>query len=72
MTRPYWTLLWVVTLLSIAGQYIGVEEHSRGWWEKVPGFWAMFGFAGCLLLIGVARAAGRYWLERKEDPYDEL
>jgi protein-S-isoprenylcysteine O-methyltransferase Ste14 len=46
-----------------------VEFHPHYWWEKVPAFFAMFGFIICMLIIFGAKAIGRL-IQRKEDHYD--
>ncbi len=35
--------------------------------ERLPGFWAVFGLVGCLLLIVGAKGLGKVGLQRKED-----
>lgn len=40
-------------------------------WSHIPGFFSLFGFLGCVLLIVVVKWLGRHWLERKEDYYDD-
>ena len=39
-------------------------------WSHVAGFFALFGFIGCLVLIVGSKLIGHYWLQRKEDYYD--
>ncbi len=39
-------------------------------WFRLAGFFSLFGFIGCLVLILVAKLLGHYWLQRKEDYYD--
>jgi hypothetical protein len=45
-------------------------QHGLGWWVQVPGFFSLFGFFVCLLLIVFAKGLGRYWLQRPDDYYD--
>ena len=47
-------------------------EAGHGPWAHVPAFWALFGFLGCALIILVSKAIGKYFLQRREDYYDEL
>lgn len=44
--------------------------HGDGWWADIPGFFALVGGLGCLVVILVARMLGHYWLSRDEDYYD--
>jgi hypothetical protein len=45
-------------------------EHPHFFWEKIPGFDAVFGFIGCTLIILGSKALGHGWLQKKEDYYD--
>ena len=54
------------------------EEHVSGFWatlfhfaETVPGFWTVFGFLGCLLLVIVSKAVVGPVVSKHEDFYDE-
>lgn len=38
-------------------------------WSGVPGFFALFGFAGCVIIILVSKWLGKAWLQRDEDYY---
>jgi len=46
------------------------EHHVHFPWSGIPGFFSLFGVIGCLLLIGISKALGTYWLQRKEDYYE--
>lgn len=39
-------------------------------WDGIPGFYALFGFIGCLLLIAVSKAIGAH-LQRDEGYYND-
>ena len=45
------------------------EIHFFG--DKIPGFWSLFGFISCVLIIVGSKSIGHYWLVRDEDYYDE-
>jgi len=45
-------------------------EHPHFWWEKIPAFDAIFGFAGCILIVVGSKALGHHWLEKDKDYYD--
>ena len=48
------------------------EGHAHTWVEgHVPGFWAVFGLAGCMLLIVLSKAFGHAGIMKREDYYDE-
>ena len=55
-----------------------VEEHVAGFWgalygvaENVPGFWSVFGFVACVLIIILSKWYGHAGIMQREDYYDE-
>ena len=47
-----------------------VHRHIYHSWEKIPAFYAIYGFIGCVVLVLIATEM-RKFLMRKEDYYDE-
>lgn len=54
------------------------EEHIAGFWgtlyriaETVPGFWSVFGFIACTLIIFLSKWYGHAGIMKREDYYDE-
>jgi hypothetical protein len=47
------------------------KEHAHTWLEKFPGFWAIFGFIGCALLIILSKWYGHAGIMTREDYYDD-
>ena len=47
-----------------------VHRHIGFGWEKIPAFYAIYGFVACVLLVIVAKKM-RTVLMRKEDYYDD-
>jgi hypothetical protein len=39
-------------------------------WEKLPVFYALFGFFGCIVLIIVTKALGKFFIKRDENYYE--
>ncbi len=63
-------LLGLVVLDALPG--VVVKEHAHTWVERhVPGFWAVFGFVGCVVLIILSKAFGHLGIMTREDYYDE-
>lgn len=68
--------VWLVVSLTILVIFILLDLilENGGYvvfpWSHLVGFFALFGFIGCLVLILVAKLLGHYWLQRKEDYYD--
>lgn len=68
MKQWHWIALAVLTALTVIGQFI--DHHY--WWEAVPGFFAAFGFVGCLAIIAFAKTLGGLLVSQKPDYYDKL
>lgn len=50
---------------------IGLHRHMMHPFEKIPAFYAIYGFVGCVVLVLVATQM-RKLLMRKEDYYDDM
>jgi hypothetical protein len=48
-----------------------VEKHPYFSWENWPGFYAIFGFVACVLLVLAAKYILRPLVKRDEDYYDD-
>lgn len=60
--------LFAICALTFAGDFF-VERHVDHPWEVLFGFYAVYGFVACVLLVLVAKEM-RKVLMRKEDHYD--
>jgi len=47
------------------------KTHAHTGLEKIPAFWAVFGFVGCVLIIIASKAFGHAGIMTREDYYDE-
>lgn len=65
-------ILFLLALLSLYAE-LGhpVDAGHARWWNRVPGFFIFFGLLGCILLILLAKALGKFWLTRGENYYDD-
>jgi hypothetical protein len=69
--RPFWWIFLGVMLLgTTALQVWGPPNPHPHAWDSIPGFFAIFGLTGCLMLILVAKGLAKLFLQRKEDYYD--
>ena len=59
-----------ILVLVILSAVFGQSYHPSFFWDYIPGFGALLGYAGCWLLVVGAKALGEHWLERDEDYYD--
>ena len=44
------------------------EVHFFG--DKIPGFWSLFGFSACVVIIIISKWLGKNGLMKDEDYYD--
>ncbi len=58
----------LILLDAIPGVVDKEEAHTAA--EHVPGFWSVFGFVGCAVLIVVSKAFGKAGIMQREDYYD--
>ena len=45
-------------------------SEAHFFWERLPVFYALFGFAGCIALIIIAKFLGKLFIKRDEDYYE--
>lgn len=62
-------VFYVVCGLLVLADFI-VHRHIYHDWEKIPAFYAIYGFVGCVVLVLIAKEM-RKVLMRGEDYYDE-
>jgi len=59
----------ILVLLFIVDFIIPRHEiHFFG--DKIPGFWSLFGFSACVVIIIVSKWLGKNGLMKDEDYYD--
>jgi hypothetical protein len=46
------------------------KEHAHTEAERFPGFWAVFGLVGCVVLILISKWFGHLGIMTREDYYD--
>ena len=46
-------------------------EHVHTFVERIPGFWAVFGFVACVVMILVSKWFGPLGIMTREDYYDD-
>lgn len=65
-------LCWLVLALLVAADILFVDkEHAHTALEHWWGFWSVFGFVGCALIIIVSKWFGHAGIMQREDYYDE-
>jgi Na+/H+ antiporter NhaB len=60
-----------VVVAADALPFVVDKEHAHTRPEHLPGFWAVFGFVGCVVIIIASKAFGHAGIMTREDYYDE-
>ncbi|MDH3948944.1 MAG: hypothetical protein OEU74_08285 [Gammaproteobacteria bacterium] len=64
LLRGFYLVCTVLLILDFV-----LHRHVIHSWENIPGFYALFGFVACVLLVLIAKEM-RKVVMRKEDYYD--
>ena len=70
-TKTVKKLAYGILVLLIVADFIIPRHEIHFFGDKVPGFWSLFGFISCVLIIVVSKWLGYHWLMRDEDYYDK-
>ena len=66
MTK-WWALIGVAATATVVAEIATHDAaHAVFPWHDVPGFDLLYGFAGCIVIIVLSKAAGQAWLQRDE------
>jgi len=61
----------VLAVLILADALLVNKEHAHTSVERLPAFWSVFGFVGCVLIIVLSKWYGHAGIMTREDYYDE-
>ena len=70
-TKTVKKLAYGILVLLIVADFIIPRHEIHFFGDKIPGFWSLFGFISCALIIIVSKWLGHHWLMRDEDYYDK-
>lgn len=56
-------------LAFLIGLDLLAPKHPHFSWEALPGFYAVYGFVSCVLIVAVSKILGKLWLQKEEDYY---
>jgi len=70
-TKTVKKLAYGILVLLIVADFIVPRHEIHFFGDKIPGFWSLFGFISCALIIIVSKWLGHHWLMRDEDYYDK-
>ena len=62
-------IFYTLCILLVISDFI-LHRHIGFTWEKIPAFYAIYGFVACVALVVIAKKI-RAIVMRKEDYYDE-
>jgi len=62
-------LLWIICFLLVVVDFL-VHRHITHPLERIPAFYPIYGFVGCVLLVVIAKWM-RKWLMRSESYYEQ-
>ena len=66
-----WVCCAVLALLVLVDALLISKEHAHTGAEHFPGFWSVFGFIGCVVIILFSKWFGHRGIMTREDYYDE-
>ncbi len=61
----------LLALLVLGDALFVSKEHAHTFVERIPGFWAVFGFVACAVIIIVSKWYGHLGIMTREDYYDK-
>ncbi len=71
MKKWHWISLAFITLISLFIEFIFLADHPKEhWWNYIPAFYILWGFAGCVGIIYISKWLGKLFLQKKENYYD--
>jgi len=60
---------YAICIILVIADFI-IHRHMTMGWEKIPAFYAIYGFVACVVLVVIAKMM-RKVIMRKENYYDE-
>ena len=70
-TKTVKKLAYGILVLLVAVDFIIPRHEIHFFGDKIPGFWSLYGFISCVLIIVVSKWLGQHWLVRDDDYYDK-
>ena len=61
----------LLVLLVLWDALLVDKGHAHTLMERIPGFWAVFGFVACVVIIIVSKWFGHLGIMTREDYYDD-
>lgn len=66
----YKRFLYIGLALAVVFDFLAPRHHEYFFWDKIPGFSAVFGFISAVLIIFVSKGIGHAFLMKHEEEHD--
>ncbi len=70
-TKTVKRIAYGVLVLLVVVDFIIPRHEIHFFGDTIPGFWSLFGFIACVLIIVLSKWIGHGWLMKDEDYYDK-
>ena len=61
---------YIVLGLLVVIDFVIPRHQPHFFWDKIPGFSALYGFIACSMIVVVSKWVGKKWLMKPDDYYD--
>ena len=69
-TKTVKKIAYGILVLLVIVDFIIPRHEIHFFGDKIPGFWSIFGFSACVVIIIVSKWLGKNGLMKDEDYYD--
>ena len=69
-TKTVKKIAYGILVLLVIVDFIIPRHEIHFFGDKIPGFWSLFGFSACVVIIIVSKWLGKNGLMKDEDYYD--
>ena len=69
-TKTVKKIAYGILVILVVGDFIIPRHEVHFFGDKIPGFWSLFGFSACVVIIIVSKWLGKNGLMKGEDYYD--
>ncbi|MEX0945529.1 MAG: hypothetical protein WD513_02410 [Balneolaceae bacterium] len=70
MKTWHWIALGILTLISLILEFTLLADYKSHWWNYIPGFYIIWGFISCVLIIYISKWLGKLFIFKNEQYYD--
>jgi hypothetical protein len=70
MKTWHWIALGILTVISLILEFTLLADYKSHWWNYIPGFYIIWGFLSCVLIIYVSKGLGKLFIFKNEQYYD--